>query len=125
MLDMQTKFVEANGLRFEVLEEGHRRQVGALPARLSGARHLLAAPDTGGGGNGLSRLGCQSARIRAHHTADASSRLRPAASCGRCDGEKILESHRREIVVVFDLRGYTAFTETAEPEEMAVNYHSF
>jgi adenylate cyclase len=33
--------------------------------------------------------------------------------------EKILESHRREIVVVFcDLRGYTAFTETAEPEEM-------
>src|SRR5215471_862654 len=31
--------------------------------------------------------------------------------------EKILESHRRDIVVVFcDLRGYTAFTETAEPE---------
>src|ERR1051325_427699 len=29
--------------------------------------------------------------------------------------EKILESHRREIVVVFcDLRGYTAFTETAD-----------
>jgi class 3 adenylate cyclase len=33
--------------------------------------------------------------------------------------ETILESHRREIVVVFcDLRGYTAFTETAEPEEV-------
>jgi adenylate cyclase len=33
--------------------------------------------------------------------------------------EKVLESHRREIVVVFcDLRGYTAFTETAEPEEV-------
>ena len=33
--------------------------------------------------------------------------------------EKILESHRREIVVVFcDLRGYSAFTETAEPEEV-------
>jgi len=33
--------------------------------------------------------------------------------------EKILESHRREIVVVFcDLRGYTAFTEAAEPEEV-------
>jgi len=33
--------------------------------------------------------------------------------------EKILESHRREIVVVFcDLRCYTAFTETAEPEEV-------
>ncbi len=36
--------------------------------------------------------------------------------------EKILESHRREIVVVFcDLRGYTAFTEAAEPEEV-VNF---
>jgi adenylate cyclase len=33
--------------------------------------------------------------------------------------EQILESHRREIVVAFcDLRGYTAFTETAEPEEV-------
>jgi adenylate cyclase len=33
--------------------------------------------------------------------------------------EKILESHRREIVVVFcDLRGYTAFTVTGEPEEV-------
>jgi adenylate cyclase len=33
--------------------------------------------------------------------------------------EKILQSHRREIVVVFcDLRGYTAFAETAEPEEV-------
>jgi adenylate cyclase len=33
--------------------------------------------------------------------------------------EKLLESHRRDIVVVFcDLRGYTAFTETAEPEEV-------
>jgi adenylate cyclase len=33
--------------------------------------------------------------------------------------EKILESHRREIVVVFcDLRGYTTFAETAEPEEV-------
>jgi class 3 adenylate cyclase len=32
--------------------------------------------------------------------------------------ERILESHRREIVVVFcDLRRYTAFTERAEPEE--------
>ena len=34
-------------------------------------------------------------------------------------GEKFLESHRREITVVFcDLRGFTAFAETAEPEEV-------
>lgn len=33
--------------------------------------------------------------------------------------EKLLESHRREITVVFcDLRGFTAFAETAEPEEI-------
>jgi class 3 adenylate cyclase len=42
--------------------------------------------------------------------------------------EKLLESHRREITVVFcDLRGFTAFAETAEPEEvMAVlrEYHA-
>lgn len=34
-------------------------------------------------------------------------------------GELTLESHRREVAIVFgDLRGFTAFAETAEPEEM-------
>src|SRR5499427_3349076 len=43
-------------------------------------------------------------------------------------GEAILESHRRDIVVLFcDMPGFTAFSETAEPEDvMAVlrEYHS-
>jgi adenylate cyclase len=34
-------------------------------------------------------------------------------------GEAILESHRREIVALFcDMRGFTAFAETTEPEDM-------
>ena len=34
-------------------------------------------------------------------------------------GEAILESHRRDITVVFcDVRGFTAFSETAEPEDV-------
>jgi class 3 adenylate cyclase len=42
--------------------------------------------------------------------------------------EKLLESHRREVTVVFcDLRGFTAFTETTEPEdimEVLREYHT-
>ena len=35
------------------------------------------------------------------------------------EGEEFLKSHRRDITVVFcDLRGFTAFAETAEPEEV-------
>jgi class 3 adenylate cyclase len=42
------------------------------------------------------------------------------ASLVLIDGqERLLESHRREVTVVFcDLRGFTAFAETAEPEEV-------
>jgi class 3 adenylate cyclase len=44
------------------------------------------------------------------------------------DGETVLQSHRREVTVMFcDLRGFTGFAETAEPEEvMAVlrDYHT-
>jgi class 3 adenylate cyclase len=43
-------------------------------------------------------------------------------------GEAILESHRREIVVLFcDMRGFTAFAETAEPEDVMTvlrEYHA-
>ena len=40
--------------------------------------------------------------------------------------EGILESHRRDIVVVFcDLRGYTSFAETGEPEEVWVVLREF
>src|SRR5213075_2733872 len=42
--------------------------------------------------------------------------------------DSILESHRREIVVVFcDIRGFTAFAERAEPEEVMAllrDYHA-
>lgn len=42
--------------------------------------------------------------------------------------ERLLESHRRDITVVFcDLRGFTAFAETAEPEEVMTilrEYHA-
>lgn len=35
------------------------------------------------------------------------------------NGETLLQSHRREVTVVFcDLRGFTAFAETSEPEEV-------
>jgi adenylate cyclase len=43
-------------------------------------------------------------------------------------GEAILESHRRDIVVLFcDMRGFTAFSETAEPEDVMTvlgEYHA-
>jgi adenylate cyclase len=42
--------------------------------------------------------------------------------------ERLLESHRRDVTVVFcDLRGFTAFAETAEPEEVMTvlrEYHA-
>ena len=40
--------------------------------------------------------------------------------------DKFLESHRREITVVFcDLRGFTAFAESAEPEEVISVLHEY
>ena len=41
-------------------------------------------------------------------------------------GEEMLRTHRREISVVFiDLRGFTAFTDQAEPEEVMEMLHTF
>lgn len=42
------------------------------------------------------------------------------------DDESVLQSHRREIAVLFcDLRGFTAFAETAEPEEVMTVLHEY
>jgi class 3 adenylate cyclase len=42
-----------------------------------------------------------------------------AALIGTPEGERLLAGHRRAVTAVFaDLRGYTAFAETAEPEEL-------
>ncbi len=41
-------------------------------------------------------------------------------------GDELLKTHRREICVVFiDLRGFTTFTERAEPEEVMELLHSY
>lgn len=42
------------------------------------------------------------------------------------EGEALLESHRREITVLFcDLRGFTAFAETSEPEDLMAVLREF
>ena len=52
----------------------------------------------------------------------------PLAEAIVAGGGDMLKTHRREIIVVFiDLRGFTAFTETAEPEEVMAllrEYHA-
>jgi len=41
-------------------------------------------------------------------------------------GEELLKPHRREVTVVFtDLRGFTAFTDAAEPEEVMEMLHAY
>ena len=40
--------------------------------------------------------------------------------------ERILESHRRDITILYcDLRGFTAFAESAEPEEVVALLHDY
>ena len=42
------------------------------------------------------------------------------------EGERLLAGHRRYVTVLFcDLRGFTAFTETAEPEELLEVLHQY
>ena len=49
----------------------------------------------------------------------ASSRRRWPPWCRQPDGEQLLAGHRREITVAFcDLRGFTAFAEQADPEQL-------
>jgi class 3 adenylate cyclase len=53
-----------------------------------------------------------------------SPQLAEAIAAGR--GEDVLKTHRREITVeFFDLRGFTAFTDSAEPEEVMELLRSF
>ncbi len=50
----------------------------------------------------------------------------PLAEAIVAGGEEMLKTHRREISVVFiDLRGFTAFTDQAEPEEVMEMLHAF
>jgi len=73
------------------------------------------------------------ARVEAQVTQlDRLSRLKgffspPLVEAIVAGGEELLQTHRREISVVFiDLRGFTTFTESAEPEEVMVmlkTYH--
>jgi adenylate cyclase len=53
-----------------------------------------------------------------------SPQLAEAIAAGK--GDEILKTHRREITVAFfDLRGFTAFTDSAEPEEVMELLRSF
>src|SRR5437868_4474426 len=53
-----------------------------------------------------------------------SPQLAEAIAAGR--GEDVLKTHRREITVeFFDMRGFTAFTDSAEPEEVMELLRSF
>jgi len=53
-----------------------------------------------------------------------SPQLAEAIAAGK--GEEVLKTHRREITVAFfDLRGFTAFTDSAEPEEVMELLRSF
>lgn len=50
----------------------------------------------------------------------------PLAEAIIAGGDEMLKTHRREISVVFiDLRGFTAFTEHAEPEEVMALLHDY
>ena len=50
----------------------------------------------------------------------------PLAEAIVAGGEALLKTHRREISVVFiDLRGFTAFTDRAEPEEVMELLHAY
>ena len=108
-------------------------QQAGQPGRAAGARALAAAHQVA-----LRRAAAPARRARrAEPHARAARRRRRARSSRRVGrlkrffspqlaelivaggADDPLKSHRREITVVFlDLRGFTAFTETAEPEEV-------
>ena len=100
----------------------------ALVARVRSILRIKALHDVGPGAGGAARGVEPHARAAGRGAArrDRAARARSSASCRRrsptlvaAGDEHLLESHRREITVVFcDLRGFTAFAETSEPEEV-------
>jgi class 3 adenylate cyclase len=108
---------------------------GALVARVKSMLRIKALQDTVQ--EQAARLEAQAAQLREWNQTleqkvaeqvselDRVSRLRRFLAPQLADvivssgDETLLENHRREITVVFcDLRGFTAFAETAEPEEV-------
>ena len=80
---MTLRFVQANGLRFELGGDGRRRPSGALPARLPRASRRLAQPGAGSGRHGLPRMGGEPTRL-----------WKQFAPC-RCVGLRLAPARRR------------------------------
>ena len=82
---IETIFVEANGLGFEVLACGQERP-GAVSAWVSGGGAELARTDAGAGGDGVPGVGAEPTWIWTEQQADAGAGLCDRAADGGCRG---------------------------------------